>query len=665
VPLVVEDMNSLLRNKKVSILLCFYERPSFLPLIVSNLKSQSFVKSCPGQVELIVADDSSSNLQLDIESMKEQLKGSIDDVTYLRLEEKLTIGQKRNLLIRTAKHSAVIFMDDDDYYFPSYVEYSLFELYKRRKVLVGSNCMLFCYVNHDFKKISINCMSPRQIHEATMCMLKSHWEMTGGFNERGNGEGAKLIDGHESKVNSKLDISKLMVCVCHSKNTCNKDMFLKLGNPADYVFTDETKELVRSCVQSPTNDKRVRICFKYPSRERPEQFQKTLDTYVSLLSGKHDYHFVVSMDTNDTTMNTDHIKNYLNNKRLKVQLEYYYGESKNKVDAINRDMIAPTFNILVLVSDDMIPQVQGYDDIIVRNFKEKCPDYDGMLNFNDGYRQDWPKICTLTIYGYKYYQRFGYIYNPQYDSVYCDNEQTEVGRLLNRIHDIDTVIIRHEWNAPVFQDDLRRRTETTELYKRDLDVYLKRKAALFDLNTDTASSSSSLITMVLVTNTYVGMKEKIEQLEQVGLTVICHYSKDMKVFSFSYLHRLTFMVTTPYLTFCFMNEDCLPEYYETVSTYLKSHSETDALFFDQQCSFDKGQTTFTVKSALTNPNDTIPIQGPWTKEYRRSLSNWTIYKSKVWHQIVPCTDDNELMKQLVKNIQNWYPLNKVLYSYVV
>ena len=290
-----------------------------------------------------------------------------------------------------------------------------------------------------------------------------------------------------------------------------------------------------------------------------------------------------------------------------------------------------------------------------------------MLNFNDGHRQDWPNLCTLTIFGYKYYQRFGYIYNPQYDSVYCDNEQTDVGRLLNRIHDIDTVIIRHEWNAPVFQDDLRRRTETTELYKRDHDVYLKRKAACFDLKTDTASSSSSssLITIVIVTNTSVGLEEKIEQLEQVGLTVICHYSKDMKVFSFSYLHRLTFMVTTPYLTFCFMNEDCLPEYYETVSTYLKSHSETDALFFDQQCSFDKGQTTFTVKSALTNPNDTIPIQGPWTKEYRRSLSNWTIYKSKLWHQIVPCTDDNELMKQLVKNIQNWYPLNKVLYSYVV
>ena len=133
-----------------------------------------------------------------------------------------------------------------------------------------------------------------------------------------------------------------------------------------------------------------------------------------------------------------------------------------------------------------------------------------MLNFNDGFRKDWPSICTLTIYGYKYYQRFGYIYNPEYESVYCDNEQTEVGRLLNKIHDIDRVIIRHEWNDPAFQDDLRRRTETSEVYKRDFDIYTKRKAANFQLTTPTIDSSTQLLTMIVITNTTQGLKEKIK-----------------------------------------------------------------------------------------------------------------------------------------------------------
>ena len=420
------NTHNLLKNKKVSILLCFYERPSFIPLIIHNLKSQTFIQKYPQCSELVIIDDSCSTLRIDINRLRTELNGIIDDITYTISDIKLTIGQKRNQLCRTAKHSTLIFMDDDDYYFPLYIEYSLFELYKRRKCLVGSNSMLFCYVNHNFKKMSINCISPRQIHEATMCMLKSHFESTNGFNERGNGEGALLIDGHEQKVNAKLDISKLMVCVCHNNNTCNKEMFLKLAKPAEFPLSEEIMNMIREC--SGCNS-RVRFCFKYATRERPVQFMKTLDTYLELLSYKHDYNFVISMDTNDTSMNNDTIKEYLNKKRQIVQLEYFYGESKNKIDAINRDMIAPTFNILVLISDDMIPEVQGYDDIIVNEFSKHYPDYDGMLNFNDGFRSDWPLLCTLTVYGFKYYQRFGYIYHPDYESVYCDREQTDVGRI--------------------------------------------------------------------------------------------------------------------------------------------------------------------------------------------------------------------------------------------
>jgi hypothetical protein len=164
-------------------------------------------------------------------------------------------------------------------------------------------------------------------------------------------------------------------------------MFLKLGTPADYPFSDEMKALVEQCVHAQT---RARICFKYATRKRPDQFKSTLETYLSLLSRKHDYHFVISMDSDDESMNTEDIKTYLNAVRRKIQLEYYYGVSKNKIDAINRDMVAPTFDILVLISDDMIPQVKDYDDIIVQNFKKSFPDYNGMLNFNDGYRNDWP-----------------------------------------------------------------------------------------------------------------------------------------------------------------------------------------------------------------------------------------------------------------------------------
>ena len=141
--------------------------------------------------------------------------------------------------------------------------------------------------------------------------------------------------------------------------------------------------------------------------------------------------------------------------------------SVNKIDDINHDMLTPSFDILLLISDYMIPQVEHYDNIIVNDFHNSFPDYDGMLNYNDGLHNDWLNLCTLTIYGSMYYKRFGYIYHPDYESVYCDQEQTLVGRLLNKIKDINRVLIKHDWTNPIFQDDLRPKTETQEQYMKD------------------------------------------------------------------------------------------------------------------------------------------------------------------------------------------------------
>ena len=673
--------------------MCFYERPSFLKLIAHNVCTQTFVRKFPSQVELVIADDSVDNMKLDIQALKTELKDVLQEehITYLNLNEKLTIGEKRNLLCRTAKHNVFIFMDDDDYYFPSYIEYSLTELYKRRKALVGSNSMLFCYVDEQFKKLSINCMSSRQIHEATMCMLKSHWEQTGGFAVKGNGEGANLIDGHEQKVNAKLDISKLMVCVCHPKNTCNKRMFLSLGTPADYVFDDSLKQLVYDCIHHPLYEKRVRICFKYATRSRPNQFKTTLDLYMLYLSNKHDYHFVVSMDTDDTTMNNDDIRSYLNTKRKQYQLEYYYGTSKNKIDAINRDMLAPSFDILVLISDDMIPQVQDYDDIIVHEFQETFPTYDGMLNFNDGLRNDWPALCTLTVYGHVYYERFGYIYHPSYESVYCDQEQTLVGTMLKKIKNIDRVIIKHDWTNIVFQDDLRKKTETNEQYARDRAVFEKRKAAHFDLKTlSTDQSDQSLpeskpyvscclppvqahdtrLTIIAVGDRPCVLNDCLETLNTAfqhnpSILVQGHYSTTDRLLSFSYLHRLTFSVSTPYVTFYFPNESCLPTYSETIVSALNRTPDIDILTFAQTCSLDGGKHSFIVRSNMQYSNDSIPSTGPWKQEYHRNVCNWSIFRTSLWKDVPLNDNDDTLLTDMMTRIKNNVSLDNVIYTYTV
>ena len=184
----------------------------------------------------------------------------------------------------------------------------------------------------------------------------------------------------------------------------------------------------------------MRLLIKFPTRARKDKFFSVLKIYRELLSGNHQVHFMINMDVDDTIMNSELIRKQLDEYD---NLSYYYSENKTKIQAVNSDLEKYTdWDIVLLASDDMIPQIKSYDDVIINQMKNNFPDTDGILFFNDGYQQN--KLNTLCILGKKYYERFGYIYNPEYKSCWSDNEFMEVGFRLNKQIYIPQVIIKHE-----------------------------------------------------------------------------------------------------------------------------------------------------------------------------------------------------------------------------
>lgn len=183
----------------------------------------------------------------------------------------------------------------------------------------------------------------------------------------------------------------------------------------------------------------MKLLIKFPTRSRPEKFFSVLDKYYNLLDELSTTRFIISCDVDDLTMNCESVINKL--KEYK-NLEFYFSENKNKIEAINANMNDEDYDIILLASDDMIPQEKGYDTIIKQTFKKFFPDTDGVLWFNDGYQGQ--RLNTLCILGKKYYNRFGYIYNPTYVSLWCDTEFTDVSKILNRVKYIPHVIIKHE-----------------------------------------------------------------------------------------------------------------------------------------------------------------------------------------------------------------------------
>jgi hypothetical protein len=229
--------------------------------------------------------------------------------------------------------------------------------------------------------------------------------------------------------------------------------------------------------------------IKFPTRNRPEKFKTVMTQYLTLLSGKNDVRFIITMDEDDATMNNPEMQQWLATRAKNAQIECFYGHSKSKIEACNANLEGVDGDVLMLASDDMVPIQMGYDEIINVAFKEAFPDYDGAIKFWDGLRPKEDPLMTLTVMGFPLYKQFGYIYNPEYKSLYCDNEQTQVCWKLGKLRRCDVCIIQHQWTPEPF-DALHARNENQEMYGVDGETFKRRSANNFDMEAMFNASSS-------------------------------------------------------------------------------------------------------------------------------------------------------------------------------
>ena len=219
----------------------------------------------------------------------------------------------------------------------------------------------------------------------------------------------------------------------------------------------------------------LKLLIKFPTRSRPEKFFSVLEKYRTF-QATDNVQYVVSCDIDDTTMNN---KNVINKLKTYKDLHFYFSENSSKVQACNANLNNINFDIVLLASDDMIPVVYGYDVYIKKYMESLYPDTDGVLWFNDGFQGK--NLNTLSILGKKYYDRFGYIYNPEYKSLYCDQEFTQVSLMLKKTTYFDTCIIKHEQYSIINKDPDELYIKNDALQSIDLEVYKKRASCNFSL----------------------------------------------------------------------------------------------------------------------------------------------------------------------------------------
>lgn len=230
----------------------------------------------------------------------------------------------------------------------------------------------------------------------------------------------------------------------------------------------------------------MNILIQFPTYARPEKFVSCISKYVNMASGKHQLHFNINCDEEDELTNNDHftasVSTLINNKD-DITYKIYFDRNTNKISAINDHINTEVFDfdIVICASDDMIPQEENWDDIIATDMEMYFPELNGALHYFDGYQKE--SLITLSILGRRLYDHFGYIYHPDYKSLYCDNEFTQSVYRLGRVKYIDHLVIKHEHYSEEDNSnsgDLDLSAKKTLYYSgRDQMVFEKRKGLGF------------------------------------------------------------------------------------------------------------------------------------------------------------------------------------------
>ncbi len=199
------------------------------------------------------------------------------------------------------------------------------------------------------------------------------------------------------------------------------------------------------------------ISILHPSRGRR---QKAHDTAIKWLNNcGADCEYILSLDEDDH-------KNYDGLWHGQVIVN----KNRSAVDAINNAAKVATGNILIVVSD--APPLWGKQILDATQGKE-----DWILKTPDGI-QKW--IITMPIMDRAYYNRFGYIYYPEYLHMFCDTELTCVADYTSRKIYADIPFVHDHYSTGRNQrDEVSIKADKT--WAQGEKLFLERYKKNFDL----------------------------------------------------------------------------------------------------------------------------------------------------------------------------------------
>lgn len=182
------------------------------------------------------------------------------------------------------------------------------------------------------------------------------------------------------------------------------------------------------------------ISIIHPSRSRANKSLETLTHWKESAAFKNKLEIIISVDDDDPQL-----KYYQENASI-LNAVLVVGKNNCAVQAINRGAEHSKGRILIVVSDDT--DCPKYWDSMI--LAETVMQSDFIVKFQDGI-QDW--IITMPVMDRVYYNRFGYIYYPEYKHMFCDTELTAVAELTGRLIKSDFLFRHNHYSVGGIEKD--------------------------------------------------------------------------------------------------------------------------------------------------------------------------------------------------------------------
>jgi glycosyltransferase involved in cell wall biosynthesis len=220
----------------VSICTPTFNRRPFIPTMFECFQNQNYPKS---QIEWIIVDDGTDKIEDLVKT------SGIEQIKYFALDQKLTLGAKRNFMHEKTRGSIIVYMDDDDYYPPDRISHAVETLLRNPRALCAGSSEIYVYFKHIRKMMQFGPYGPNHATAGTFAFRRELLAQTK-YDESATFAEERVFLKNYTVPFTQLDPLKSILVFSHNHNTFDKR---KLLDSPPNQFTKESEKTVSDFIR--------------------------------------------------------------------------------------------------------------------------------------------------------------------------------------------------------------------------------------------------------------------------------------------------------------------------------------------------------------------------------------------------------------------------------